>query len=127
MSAGAETRATPPSMIGERGRWRLWLSRNDVFVILVGFALLASVISPAFLTANNLGNLLSQSALLGLLAIAQFLVVVSGGFDLSVAAVMASASCRRRCSPSLPAAPAACSTASSSPGVACSRLSPRWQ
>jgi ribose transport system permease protein len=89
MSAGAETRATPPSMIGERGRWRLWLSRNDVFVILVGFALLASVISPAFLTANNLGNLLSQSALLGLLAIAQFLVVVSGGFDLSVAAVMA--------------------------------------
>ncbi len=94
MSSGAETRtemrgATPTSAISERGRWRMWLGHNDVFVILVGFALLAFVITPAFLTPNNLGNLLTQSALLGLLAIAQFLVVVSGGFDLSVAAVMA--------------------------------------
>ena len=69
--------------------WRKWLAQYDVFVILVGFAMLASVISPAFLTAGNFGNLLTQSALLGMLAVAQFLVVVSGGFDLSVAAVMA--------------------------------------
>jgi ribose/xylose/arabinose/galactoside ABC-type transport system permease subunit len=42
-----------------------------------------------FLTWLNLGNLLSQSAMLGILSIGQFLVVVVGGFDLSVAAVMA--------------------------------------
>jgi ribose transport system permease protein len=72
--------------------WRGWLARYDVFVILGGFVVLASLISPTFLTTGNLGNLLTQSALLGILAVAQFLVVVSGGFDLSVAAVMALAS-----------------------------------
>jgi ribose/xylose/arabinose/galactoside ABC-type transport system permease subunit len=54
--------------------------------------LLAALVSPTVLSSQNIGNLLTQSALLGLLAIAQFLVVVSGGFDLSVAAVMALAS-----------------------------------
>lgn len=93
MTARAEITGTKARQAGGHAgggrRWRQWLGKNDVFVVLVGFAMLASLISPSFLTALNLGNLLSQSALLGLLAIAQFLVVVSGGFDLSVAAVMA--------------------------------------
>lgn len=70
-------------------RWVRLIGRYDVFLILALFVVLASVVSPNFLTLGNLGNLLSQSALLGLLAVAQFLVVVSGGFDLSVAGVMA--------------------------------------
>lgn len=65
------------------------LAGQDVLIILIGFALVASLVSPSFLTAGNIGSLLSQSALLGILATGQFLVVVSGGFDLSVAAVMA--------------------------------------
>ncbi|MCO5066571.1 MAG: ABC transporter permease [Rhizobiaceae bacterium] len=89
MSAGTAPEVAPTVPIAAHGGWRAWLGRNDVFVILVGFALLASLFIPAFPTLNNLGNLFTQSALLGLLAIAQFLVVVSGGFDLSVAAVMA--------------------------------------
>lgn len=67
-------------------------SRADVFLILLAFVIVASLASPDFLTAGNIRNLLSQAALLGVLAIAQFLVVISGGFDLSVAAVMALAS-----------------------------------
>jgi ribose/xylose/arabinose/galactoside ABC-type transport system permease subunit len=66
--------------------------KQDVLLILIGFVVVASLASPAFLTPSNLTNLLSQSALLGILATAQFLVVVCGGFDLSVAAVMALAS-----------------------------------
>lgn len=65
------------------------LAGHDVLVTLTGLAVVASIVSPSFLTAGNIGSLLSQSALLGILATAQFLVVVSGGFDLSVAAVMA--------------------------------------
>jgi ribose/xylose/arabinose/galactoside ABC-type transport system permease subunit len=68
------------------------LARNDVFLIFIGLAVVASLVSPAFLTVDNIGNLLTQSALLGILSIGQFLVVVVGGFDLSVAAVMALAS-----------------------------------
>ena len=45
-----------------------------------------------FLTETNLRNILNQSSVLGILACAQFLVVVIGGFDLSVAAVLALAS-----------------------------------
>jgi ribose transport system permease protein len=69
------------------------LSGNGVWVILLGMVVLVSFITPNFLTEFNIGNLLSQSALLGVLTIAQFLVILSGGFDLSVAAIMALTSC----------------------------------
>ena len=69
-----------------------FLAKQDVLVGLIGFVVVASLVSPSFFTAGNIGSLLSQSALLGILATAQFLVVVSGGFDLGVAAVMALAS-----------------------------------
>lgn len=48
--------------------------------------------SPVFLTETNIRNILNQASVLGILACAQFLVVLIGGFDLSVAAVMALAS-----------------------------------
>jgi ribose/xylose/arabinose/galactoside ABC-type transport system permease subunit len=64
-------------------------AKFDVYLILIALVVLAGVASPQFLTVSNLGNLLTQSAVLGILAVAQFLVVVTGGFDLSVAAVMA--------------------------------------
>jgi ribose/xylose/arabinose/galactoside ABC-type transport system permease subunit len=64
-------------------------AKGDVFIILIGFGLIASVLSPSFLTEANISNLLTQSALLGILSVGQFLVVVAGGFDLAVAAVMA--------------------------------------
>jgi ABC-type sugar transport system ATPase subunit/ribose/xylose/arabinose/galactoside ABC-type transport system permease subunit len=68
------------------GRFAL---ENDAFVVLLCFFIGASLFAHDFLTWLNLGNLLSQSAMLGILSIGQFLVVVVGGFDLSVAAVMA--------------------------------------
>lgn len=69
------------------------LSGQEVWVILLVLVVLASILTPNFLTSFNIGNLLSQSALIGMLAIAQFLVILSGGFDLSVAAIMALSSC----------------------------------
>jgi ribose/xylose/arabinose/galactoside ABC-type transport system permease subunit len=68
--------------------WRA-VSRNDVYAILLLLGIIAAITTPAFLSANNISNLLTQSALLGIISIGQFAVVVTGGFDLSVAAVMA--------------------------------------
>ncbi|WP_248761389.1 ABC transporter permease [Pseudarthrobacter sp. SSS035] len=50
-----------------------------------------TILSPAFLTATNFSNVLRLSAVLGLLAVGQALVVLSGGggIDLSVASVAA--------------------------------------
>ncbi|MGC3955239.1 MAG: ABC transporter permease [Propionicimonas sp.] len=53
-------------------------------VVLVGF-----IVSPNFLTVFNIDSVLHQAAILGILAIGQFFVIVSGGFDLSVGALVA--------------------------------------
>lgn len=72
---------------------RKLIAGKGVWLVLLGMIILASVITPNFFTAFNIGNLLNQSSTYGLLAIGQFLVILSGGFDLSVAAIMALSSC----------------------------------
>jgi ribose transport system permease protein len=57
-------------------------------VILVIIAALA-VLSPTFLTPGNLTDLLMRMSPLGMLAIAETIVLISGGFDLTVGVVMA--------------------------------------
>src|SRR5664280_42443 len=83
---------TATHMTAERGivsRLAAFIAANDVFFILLVIGAVATLVSPVFLSPRNLSNLLTQSALLGILSVGQFLVVISGGFDLSVAAVMA--------------------------------------
>jgi ribose transport system permease protein len=48
-----------------------------------------AIASPAFLTSSNLLNLLDQWAPVGIIACAGTLVIISGGFDLSVGAIYA--------------------------------------
>lgn len=47
----------------------------------------AQIIYPNFLTAANLTNVLSQNAPVGIIAVGMTLVIIAGGFDLSVGAV----------------------------------------
>lgn len=59
---------------------------------LVGLVLLCVVLfiaTPFFLTSNNLLNVLDQVTILGILALGMTFVIVSGGIDLSVGAVLA--------------------------------------
>jgi ribose transport system permease protein len=48
-----------------------------------------SVLSPVFLTTRNVGNVLGQSAVIAVLALAQLLVIITRGIDLSVGSVLA--------------------------------------
>ena len=57
-------------------------------VILVIIAALA-VLSPTFLTPGNITDLLMRMSPLGMLAIAETIVLISGGFDLTIGVVMA--------------------------------------
>lgn len=70
-------------------RARSFLDGREVWLFLLGMVILASMITPNFFTAFNIGNLLNQSSIYGMLAIGQFLAILSGGYDLSVAAIMA--------------------------------------
>ncbi|KPP88322.1 MAG: ribose transport system permease protein [Rhodobacteraceae bacterium HLUCCA08] len=69
-----------------------WLMRNHIWVFLALTFAVFSLSSPYFLTMNNLGNVLTQAAFIGILAIGMTLVMINGEIDLSVGAVLALAS-----------------------------------
>jgi len=52
-------------------------------------AAVASFISPHFLTSMNLKNILSQVSIIAILAAGEACVILTGGIDLSVGAVLA--------------------------------------
>ena len=65
-----------------------WWQQARIYFLVVFTVLVAGIISPNFLTGNNLSNVLRQSAALGIVTVGQTLVMIAGGFDLSVAAIM---------------------------------------
>ncbi len=65
------------------------LARYGIYVALFVLLIVASVASPAFLRPANLLNLVRQASALGIMAIGQTFVVLTGGIDLSVASLAA--------------------------------------
>ena len=78
--------------IRQRANWRQWLSVSAIWIVLAALIIVAYLVSPAFLGTRNFTVLLKQAAPLGILAVGQTLVILTGGIDLSVASVMASVS-----------------------------------
>lgn len=73
--------------------------RIGLLVIRVGPALILaaiigalSLLSPVFMTSQNVGNVLAQTAVIAVLAIGQLLVILTRGIDLSVGSTLALAS-----------------------------------
>lgn len=60
-----------------------------IYIILVVLVVISAVVSPVFLSVRNVSNLLKQAASLGVAAVGQTFVILTGGIDLSVAAVVA--------------------------------------
>ena len=55
-----------------------------MFGLALLIAIALSILSPYFLTTNNLLNLLDQSVVVGIVAIGMSFVILTGGIDLSV-------------------------------------------
>ena len=64
------------------------LKLGPVLILLV-LVMIMSSLSPVFATSQNLGNVLSQSAVIAILAIGQLLVILTRGIDLSVGSTLA--------------------------------------
>jgi len=83
----------PPSSSPGASRTALgFLSGVRNYGVLVSFAVLFAVLAftaTNFLTSGNLLNVLDQSTYLGIIAAAGTLVIIAGGFDLSVAGTFA--------------------------------------
>ena len=67
--------------------WRRW----GIFVVLAMPIAILLAANPVFRQPGNLFNLWQQSSIIGILAVGQTMVIVLGGFDLSVGAVAAAA------------------------------------
>lgn len=77
--------------IQERSVWRKYLQIREVniFIALVGLVILMSLLSPYFLKADNIFNVLRGMSTIGIMAIGQTMVIITGGIDLSVGSLMA--------------------------------------
>lgn len=65
-----------------------WLKGQYPLFILIGLLILASLTSPAFLSIQNLTNLVLQLSVIGIVVLAELIVVISGGIDISVGSVL---------------------------------------
>jgi ribose/xylose/arabinose/galactoside ABC-type transport system permease subunit len=65
------------------------LRRNGALVALVGACILGVARYEAFLTAENISNVLRQNSMLGFVALGMTFVILTGGIDLSVGALLA--------------------------------------
>lgn len=66
----------------------MFLKKRGVYVALVIVVVISAVLSPAFYKVSNLLNILRATAVLGIVSIGQTIVILGGGIDLSVGAVM---------------------------------------
>jgi ribose/xylose/arabinose/galactoside ABC-type transport system permease subunit len=73
------------SSLGQLRRFGLWIVLIVVVVVL-------SIASPTFRDPINLENILDQNAIIGIVACGMTIMMISGGFDLSVGAVGATSS-----------------------------------
>lgn len=62
-------------------------SRYGIVIVFVALVIVLGLMSSAFLTPRNIFNVLSQTAPLGIMACGAALVIIAGGFDLSVGAI----------------------------------------
>ncbi len=66
-----------------------FLRRNSTYAILVAIGVGFAILSPDFLTLNNLLTVALQTTLIALAAIGMTLAIITGGIDLSVGSVAA--------------------------------------
>lgn len=72
-----------------RARTLSFLQHYAVLILIVILMIALTLLSDSFLTGRNLLNILNQNAPLAIMASAMTLVIIAGGFDLSVAAIFA--------------------------------------
>jgi ribose transport system permease protein len=77
--------------VKNRSTWRKYLQVRElnVFSALIVIVILMSALSPYFLTQDNIFNVLRGMSTIGIMAIGQTMVIITGGIDLSVGSILA--------------------------------------
>jgi len=96
---------------------RLRATEFIIFLTIAAQCVVFALLSPSFLTLNNLINVTLQIAIYGILAVGMTVVMVSGGIDLSVGSIVALAGVMAAISSKAAAMPAAAVVAGVAAGV----------
>src|SRR6266478_4760271 len=67
---------------------RTVFSKYGIFLVFIAMLIVASILSPAFLSKTNLINVVRQMSVVGLIALGVTGVIVSAGIDLSSGSVV---------------------------------------
>lgn len=62
---------------------------SSMLVVLIGMVIISAIVSPSFRSVQNLLNIFSQNAIIGVMAIGMTFVIISGAIDLSVGSTAA--------------------------------------
>lgn len=73
--------------IKEKSTLTVLLKKYDRYLILIAFLLVSALLSNKFVTVTNISNILKQNAAVGIVALGEFLAVLTGGIDLSVGGI----------------------------------------
>lgn len=93
-TATAESEGEAPRSRAGLRRYLAGAGRDNslgLLAILIVLAAILALVSPYFLTATNLLNIGRGIAIIGIVAVGETIVIISGGFDLSVGSIMAAA------------------------------------
>lgn len=86
-SASILSKGSPLQVLRTTVRGRV--ADYGILILFVGLLILGRVVYDGFFTKANLESIVAQSAPLGIVAIGMTLVIIAGGFDLSVGAIYA--------------------------------------
>src|ERR1700730_12990641 len=89
MTTGSTDRGGAPPSVALDRFYRLFVAIGFLTVIQIGLVVIFAFVVPHFLILPNVLNVLRSSSYLVILAVGQMLVLMVGGFDLSVGAVVA--------------------------------------
>lgn len=65
------------------------IKNNGILIVLLLICLGLAILSPYFLTVNNILNIIRQSSIYGVIAVGMTFVILTGGIDLSVGSILA--------------------------------------
>lgn len=65
------------------------LPQSYLLLVLLGIVIIGYFVTPNFLTIRNFSNVVAFSSIIAILAVGQFYVILTGGIDLSVGAILA--------------------------------------
>jgi ribose transport system permease protein len=81
-------RAGPAKRRNQMADIRGMLARNGIFIAFALFLIGFGLVNDRFLTFDNIGTVIRQSAIIGVMAVGVTVVVISGNLDLSVGSML---------------------------------------